>query len=872
MRAKTLLTFVLLAPAALATRMWTPEEFERYERGPVPAPFARPESLIYGPRRYNYLERVKLMCDFVASYQVSDSTSPDYGGIIESEHQPTIIETDNTQEAIWVWSRWYELTGRDDYSENIRRAWLYVLSHPAFEEHGGQPSSIWYAVWNCGLGFMAEARYRHTYADSSFLPYADSCRLFYVANPLDTWNSRDNFVTSQSSGMAYPYALEMADTELRDTALARGARVRDWIEADAAGRLATGSWAMSGGTALWGVANTVCRDDTVAGRQWVETYAESLPGFYPGGTWNCSHNIWLANAYRACAEVGHDEDWWLMHHYLVDTLLALDTDRDGGIPATWTDPPTQDQTWVSTYMDFMGFDVFVTPTYDNDVSALEFVSPGGTGIIRAGDTVDVLLPLANVGLEDAIQTGVTIRGNGYNDVFFVPLLPFLGIDTFTARPLVTTTPGTFGLEAVTSASGDFNPLNDSSRVTFKVYGDWTLDGTLTDSATGLGIHAWMKLRIRGDSEVWDSCETDRSGNFTLTTIDTLVTLTAETWPPYYDRSWDLAITGDTTVDLVTPTAQVMVVNNDPAGDYEEYYTAALDTIGVTHCTCPRWADDEVPWSVIPDLQTPTLIWYSGDGTTGTVPPDDRDSLMAFAPTGLNLLLTGQNVAAELAGTDFLEQFVGCRFDSSGWPQFFVFGNSADSFGARLGGTATAGGNGASNQTSRDIVSPLGGAARIMEYDTTDDVGAATAHRQDMANVLFLGFGFEAVNQPQSRPDFRTRPELMSLFLEWFGISGGIAGPPAAPPARIALSVRPNPFAGHVTVRYSLPTTARARLQVFDLSGRRVATLVDAALAPGEYQATWHARNDAGRPVPRGVYFCRLTAGSTAATTRLLLVR
>jgi len=101
-----------------------------------------PESLIYGPRRYNYLRQVKKTCDFVASYQVSDSLSSNFGGVIEAEHLPNIIETDNTQEAIWIWSRWYELTGRDDFHENIRRAWIYVKNNPAFRENNGDPNLI----------------------------------------------------------------------------------------------------------------------------------------------------------------------------------------------------------------------------------------------------------------------------------------------------------------------------------------------------------------------------------------------------------------------------------------------------------------------------------------------------------------------------------------------------------------------------------------------------------------------------------------------------------------------------------------------------------------------------------------------------------
>ena len=850
---KTLRLFLavaVLAGSALATRAWTEAEFDRFHESFRPAWNPRPESLVHGPRRYNYLERIRLMADFVASYQVSDSMSPEYGGIIESEHQPNIIETDNTQEAIWVWSRWFELTGRDDYRVNIDRAWVYVLNHPAYWEHGGQPTSVWYAVWNCGLAFMAEARYRAAYGDSSYRSYADSCRGFYIANPLDTWNIRDNFVTSQSSGMAYPCALEFGDGELRDTTLARGARVRSWIEADAATRLAYASWAMSGGTALWGVCNTVCREDTAAGRAWVETYLDSLPGFYPTGTWNCSHNIWLANAYRACAEVSADSTGWLMHHYLVDTLLTRDTDRDGGIPATWTDPETQDQTWVSTYMDFMGMDVFVTPTFDHDIACLEFASPDPHGLYVVGDTVEVAVPVANVGLEDESNVDVYVTGPGYSEQATVPSAPFLHIDTLPFPGLSLQDTGTLRLDAITAATGDQNPLNDSVQCCFKVYGLWTVSGTLLDSASSNPVHAWVSIRIAGDSVVWDSCETNRSGEFELQVIDTTVTVSISTEPPYYDRSWDLNVPGDTSIALVTQPAHLMVVSTDPAAEYDEYYTSTLDTLQVTHFLWHRPAQGPPPWDLFPRLRTPTIVWFSGDADSATVPPEDRDSLWTLGQSGFNLLLTGQDIAEELAGTQLLEDLCGVDFDSSGWRQFFAFPDRSDSLGALLEPTATAGGNGAGNQDSRDMVSPLrNGAQPLMLYDTVDNVGAAI-RRQDPVSgskTVFLGFGFEAVNRPQSRPGFYSRVQLMQRFLDWFGIPTTGVEEPGSPrhPGPATISAWPNPFRTRLYLGLDLPVP-HDRVAVLDVSGRKVAELLAKS-----GRVTW----DAGSVSP-GVYFVR----------------
>jgi hypothetical protein len=854
MSRKTFLLVLLVAGSALAARPWSASEFDEFNRTFQPSVLPRPESLIHGPRRFNYLERIHRLCEFIRQYQVSDSLSADFGGIIEAEHMPTTIETDNTQEAIWVWSRWYELTGLDDYRESIRRAWVYVRHHPAFREHNGDPQYFWYSVWNCGLGFMAESRYRAAYGDSAFRAYADTCRSFYLANPLTT-AVLDRFVTSQSSGMAYDYALEFSDAVLRDTALARTNRVRLWIEQSPSTNLAAQNWAMSGGTAFWGVAHAWCRADAALGNAWLNNYTQYLPGFYPGGNWNCSHNIWLANAYRAAAEPLGIEDWWQMHQYLTDTLLFKDTDNDGGIPATWTDPNTMDQTWVSTYLDFMAMDVFVTPVYDHDLSVLDFTAPDPRGIYIAPCTLAISVPVANVGRAPT-GASLSVTAPGYLQSVSLPTMPMLETDTITMPVMIAATPGSVTLTA--SLSGDDNLRNDTSRLDLRVYGVRTVDGCLTDSATGDPVHAWLRCRITGDAAVWDSCETDRSGCFSLRIIDTLVSIDLRTWAPYFDRTWNVALAGDTTIDLVTQPAHVLVLNNDSAGRYAEYYTSTLDTLDINWCLWNYRAQGAPPYVSLDRLRAHTVIWYSGDAVTGTVPPADQESLTAALGRGTNLLVTGQNVAEELAGTPFLETTLGTHFDSSGYTGLFVFGNRADSVGTRLKGTSTAGGNGANNQSSRDVVSPLGSSAGLFVYDSVTPRFAATRRDAGPAKVVFLGFGFEAVNRPAGRPSYWNRVQVLGLVLNWFSPGIGVEEGEAPGSSRTG----PRPLASTI-VRNTITLTASpgTGARVHDPSGRIVLSFTE-PLDP------LNPRTLDISVLSPGVYFLE----SDAAVTRFIKVR
>jgi hypothetical protein len=87
------------------------------------------------------------------------------------------------------------------------------------------------------------------------------------------------------------------------------------------------------------------------------------------------------------------------------------------------------------------------------------------------------------------------------------------------------------------------------------------------------------------------------------------------------------------------------------------------------------------------------------------------------------------------------------------------------------------------------------------------------------------------------------------------------------------AVRPNPFQSNAMLEYALAQSGHATLEVFDVRGMRVATLVDKKLATGEHVAEWNGRDNDGRAQPSGVYFCRLSVnGSPVGTRRIVLLK
>ncbi|MDY0109369.1 MAG: S8 family serine peptidase [Candidatus Krumholzibacteria bacterium] len=82
----------------------------------------------------------------------------------------------------------------------------------------------------------------------------------------------------------------------------------------------------------------------------------------------------------------------------------------------------------------------------------------------------------------------------------------------------------------------------------------------------------------------------------------------------------------------------------------------------------------------------------------------------------------------------------------------------------------------------------------------------------------------------------------------------------------------SPFGGETQIRFRQPASGPARLEIFDVAGRRVRTVAVPAAAAGERHVHWDGRNTGGAAVSSGVYFYRLEAGRETATGRLVKVR
>jgi hypothetical protein len=91
--------------------------------------------------------------------------------------------------------------------------------------------------------------------------------------------------------------------------------------------------------------------------------------------------------------------------------------------------------------------------------------------------------------------------------------------------------------------------------------------------------------------------------------------------------------------------------------------------------------------------------------------------------------------------------------------------------------------------------------------------------------------------------------------------------PTAPKTFLLEQNYPNPFNPSTTIRYQLPVASEVKLEVYDVLGKKIATVVNERQSAGAYQVVWNASG-----LSSGTYFYRLQAGTFVETKKMIMVK
>lgn len=86
---------------------------------------------------------------------------------------------------------------------------------------------------------------------------------------------------------------------------------------------------------------------------------------------------------------------------------------------------------------------------------------------------------------------------------------------------------------------------------------------------------------------------------------------------------------------------------------------------------------------------------------------------------------------------------------------------------------------------------------------------------------------------------------------------------------------PNPFKERTIIKYCVPRTSEVTITIFDSGGTVVERILHTKQEPGTYEIEFNARvahSGESRPLPKGIYFCQISAGASSTTKKMILIR
>jgi hypothetical protein len=334
--------------------------------------------------------------------------------------------------------------------------------------------------------------------------------------------------------------------------------------------------------------------------------------------------------------------------------------------------------------------------------------------------------------------------------------------------------------------------------------------------------------------------------------------------------WDTVEVRAEMVSNIRPVCQqppILIINNDSDSTRERYLATSIESLETPYRIW-RNADGAVPF--VDGFSA--IIYYTGNRTAETIPIADRQMFGRALHDGISLLVSGQNIAADLARTEFLGNVLHAQFLTDDTRSRQVLGKAGDELtdGMRM---LLIGNQGAANQTSTDGISAVGNAVPCALYSDRGDTAAAVRWVEDSgARGIFCAFGVEAISGSGGTT---SRALFLERALTWLGIDLEVEKekPVGSPSTPHLISGYPNPFNSSIKLYFSEDFEGgKFGVSIWGIDGKLVTSIGGGVGG----MLVWNGDDFAGIPVSAGTYFVRINSLSNSTSLppalRITLVR
>jgi hypothetical protein len=157
-------------------------------------------------------------------------------------------------------------------------------------------------------------------------------------------------------------------------------------------------------------------------------------------------------------------------------------------------------------------------------------------------------------------------------------------------------------------------------------------------------------------------------------------------------------------------------------------------------------------------------------------------------------------------------------------------------------------------------------AMMMFMNYAPEYGAGISY--DAGTYRTVGFSFEFGGLQDGE---KNKDDLMIEILEFFGISGVWTDVREnAGGESLSAGVFPNPFTSQTLIRFEMPGAGKATLDIYSVSGQRIARLLDGEITAGTHEIIWDGTSAGGTKLSDGFYFFRILTDAGTASGKMLL--
>ena len=349
----------------------------------------------------------------------------------------------------------------------------------------------------------------------------------------------------------------------------------------------------------------------------------------------------------------------------------------------------------------------------------------------------------------------------------------------------------------------------------------------------------------------------------------------------------------------TASAEHLLIDGMDGRGGQEFWDIAFDQLNIDldryDIRGPASNVSSGPGSRVTDVSQQLIANYSGifwdtgdlsqtlgDGTTATGKTNDYGLLNSFLNgpgiQGVYLcgddLPTGLSSASGASAVTFRSTFITYSLTATDHrPSYGIAPTGTGTVGSAFSGDTWVIYGGCPLLNDFDVMTPIGTTVMASSYGPNGpNNGAEISKITGNDRVMLSGYSFIYIRDNDADGVLDRARHLRSILVYLTLTPNQVVGADPVAVNRLEQNY-PNPFNPATTIAFSIKQAGQVRIDIYNVAGERVRTLVDERRSAGSYtDVRWDGMNDVNQPVASGVYWYRLVAGSYTEARKMVLLK